>query len=134
MAHDATAPAITGINITPLVDIALVLLIVFMVTANLTLTQAIPMQVPHASNRAAAQSTLAVGIAANGALTLDGVPAADLPALVRRARERAGAVPGDAHAIIAASPSATHGAVIGAIDALRSAGVTKIAFAVEPRR
>jgi biopolymer transport protein ExbD len=36
--------------------------------------------------------------------------------------------------VIAASRAASHGAVIGAIDALRSVGITKIAFAVERKK
>ena len=129
-AEDGT-PAITGINVTPLVDVTLVLLIVFMVTAKVIVSQAIPMQVPQASTPAAVQVTIAVSIAATGAITLDGVPIADAAALARAAKARAGDNAADAHVVIAASPASSHGAVIGAIDALRSAGITKIAFAVE---
>ncbi|MDB5213133.1 MAG: Biopolymer transport protein ExbD/TolR [Myxococcaceae bacterium] len=129
-ADDAT---ISGINITPLVDISLVLLIVFMVTAKVLVTQAIPMQVPQASNHAATQVTLAIEIAPDGSLRLDGTPVADGAALTRAVQLRAGDGAADLHAVIAASRVATHGAVIGAIDALHSAGVKKIAFAVAPK-
>jgi biopolymer transport protein ExbD len=125
---------ISGINITPLVDISLVLLIVFMVTAKVLVTQAIPMQVPEASNHAAVQVTLAVEVASNGSLRLDGAPVADGAALTRVVKARAGDRPADLHAVIAASRVATHGDVITAIDSLHSAGVTKIAFAVAPKR
>jgi biopolymer transport protein ExbD len=130
------AGAITGINITPLVDISLVLLIVFMITARVMVTQAIPMQVPTASTPTAVQVTLAVTVAEDGAITLDGVKLPDAPALARAAQARAGAggAATDAHAVIAASRAASHGAVIGAIDALRSVGITKIAFAVERKK
>ena len=124
---------ISGINITPLVDISLVLLIVFMVTAKVLVTQAIPMQVPEASNHAAVQVTLAVEVAANGSLRLDGAPVADGAALTRAVKARAGDRPADLRAVIAASRVATHGDVITAIDSLHSAGVTKIAFAVAPK-
>ena len=39
---------ITGINVTPLVDVMLVLLIIFMVTANYIANQSIPLQLPKA--------------------------------------------------------------------------------------
>ena len=38
--------AITGINVTPLVDITLVLLIIFMVTTKIVLNQTIPLDLP----------------------------------------------------------------------------------------
>ena len=125
---------ISGINITPLVDISLVLLIVFMVTAKVLVTQAIPMHVPEASNHAAVQVTLAIDVASDGSLRLDGAPVADGAALTRAVKARAGDRPADLHAMIAASRIAKHGDVITAIDSLHSAGVTKIAFAVAPKR
>ena len=128
---DTTTSEITGINVTPLVDITLVLLIVFMVTAKVLASQAIPLPLPRAVTPTSVQSTLAIGIATDGALTLDGVPMADDATLARAAKARTGEGAPDAHAVIAASRAASHGAVIGAIDALRTVGITKIAFAVE---
>ena len=43
---------ITGINVTPLVDVMLVLLIIFMVTANYIANQAISLQLPKAATGA----------------------------------------------------------------------------------
>jgi biopolymer transport protein ExbD len=131
-ANDVNA-TISGINITPLVDISLVLLIVFMVTAKLVVTKAIPMQVPQAANHVATQATLAIEVAPDGSLRLDGAPVAGGAELTRAVKARAGGGAADLHAVIAASGVATHGAVIVAIDALHSAGVKKIAFAVAPR-
>src|SRR5438105_487497 len=102
-----------------------------MVTAKVIVTQAIPMQVPPASTPTAVQLTLVVTIAADGAPTLDGAPMPNPGALGRGVKARTSADTVDPHAVIAASSSASHGVVIGAIDALRSAGVMKIAFAVE---
>lgn len=140
MAHaandDGATPAITGINVTPLVDVTLVLLVVFMVTAKAIMAPAIPMPLPRARTPTAVQTTLAVALTAEGKITLDGVPMADGDALARatKARVGEGASAGDAHAVIAADQSARHGAVIGTVDALRSVGVTKIAFAVERKK
>jgi biopolymer transport protein ExbD len=133
-AANADDTTISGINITPLVDISLVLLIVFMVTAKALVTTAIPMQVPRASNHVATEATLAVEIATDGSLRLDGSRLADAAALTRAVRLRVGDDPAELHVVIAASHAATHGAVITAIDALHSAGVKKIAFAVTPAR
>jgi biopolymer transport protein ExbD len=133
-ANGDDAGAITGINITPLVDISLVLLIVFMLTAKVMVTQAIPMQVPTSSTPTAVQVTLAVTVAEDGAMTLDGAKMADGPALARAAKAQAGNDAAEVHAVIAALRAAPHGAVIGALDALRSVGITKIAFAVERKK
>jgi biopolymer transport protein ExbD len=130
----ADDPTISGINITPLVDISLVLLIVFMVTAKVLVTSAIPMQLPQATNRVATETTLAVEVATDGSLRLNGSNLTDGAALTRAVRLRAGDHPTELHVVIAASHAATHGAVIAAIDALHSAGVKKIAFAVAPPR
>jgi len=125
---------ITGINITPLVDIALVLLIVFLVTAKLTVVRGMPMDVPQTSNHAQVQVVLSITIDAAGRLALDGAPLANAAELERAAAARAarGDVPAaELRAVIAASSAASHGAVVSAMDALRSAGISKIAFAVE---
>jgi biopolymer transport protein ExbD len=132
---DGSSGAITGINVTPLVDVTLVLLIIFLVTAQVVMTRAIKMDVPQVSSQPDVQQVvLAIGIATDGALTLDGAPVESPETLARLAKGRAGATPADVRAVIAASKSSSHGAVIGAVDALRSAGITKIAFAVERKR
>ena len=46
---DKPSAPITGINVTPLVDITLVLLIIFMVTAKLVVSRAMPMDLPKAA-------------------------------------------------------------------------------------
>ena len=40
---------ISGINVTPLVDVTLVLLVIFIVTAKIVVTPAIPMDLPPAA-------------------------------------------------------------------------------------
>jgi biopolymer transport protein ExbD len=127
---------ITGINVTPLVDVTLVLLIVFLVTAKVMVSRALPMEVPPASTHVEMQVVLVVAIDASGHISLDGVPMADADALKRAADARLarGDVrPAEMRAVIAASTSSSHGAVISAIDALRSARITKIAFSVAHR-
>ncbi len=111
--------AITGINVTPLVDVTLVLLVVFMVTARGVTQPAIPVKVPAMGS--GAKPSFVVAIDARGAMTVDG-RAIDDAALVARAR-------GEKRAVIHASHAAAHGAVVRAMDDLRTADVTDIAFA-----
>src|SRR5512132_3161531 len=71
------------INVTPLVDVMLVLLIIFMVTAPL-LTQGLEVELPHAEGRSfelASNNPTKIVVAANGAVYVDGtaVGSRDLP-------------------------------------------------------
>src|ERR1700682_2773822 len=66
---------IADINVTPLVDIMLVLLIIFMLTANLIAKQAIEVELPRASQSTTLNpTTLAVTLPREGALYLNGKP------------------------------------------------------------
>jgi len=116
---------IVGINVTPLVDIMLVLLVIFMVTAKLIVSRAVPMDLPTAATAGETQVVLTVSIEPNGAVSIDGVHVDDAE-LRRRA-----AAAHDARAVIHAARTSTHGAVIHVIDELRRAGVSRIAFAAE---
>lgn len=49
---------ITGINVTPLVDITLVLLIIFIVTAKILVTPAVPLDLPQAARSEEVQLVL----------------------------------------------------------------------------
>jgi biopolymer transport protein ExbD len=120
--------AIHGINVTPLVDVTLVLLIVFMVTAQATASRAIPIQVPAVARAGQVDAVLSIAIDPQGTMTIDG-SVVDHAEVVRRAREARSQ--GDVKAVLRASKDASHGAVVAAMDDLRSADVTKIAFAVD---
>ena len=64
---------ITGINVTPLVDIILVLLIIFMVTANLINRPSIEVDLPQAATGEGAEpTTVALTLTEEGALFLNG--------------------------------------------------------------
>ena len=64
---------ITGINVTPLVDITLVLLIIFMVTATYVVKEAIEVDLPRAaSGGQTVGPTLAFALDREGKLYLDG--------------------------------------------------------------
>jgi biopolymer transport protein ExbD len=66
---------IAEINVTPLVDIMLVLLIIFMLTAHLIAKQAIAVDLPRASQSTALPpTTIAVTLTRDGALFLNSVP------------------------------------------------------------
>jgi biopolymer transport protein ExbD len=121
---------ITGINVTPLVDITLVLLIVFMVTAKLVMSQAMPLDLPKAASAGAVSTVFTVSIDAAGAISANGQPVSDSAALDRAVHAELQKTP-DLRAVIAASRQAAHGSVMTVLDTLRGAGMSKVAFAAE---
>src|SRR5689334_20767281 len=107
--------AITSINVTPLVDITLVLLIIFMMTASYIVTPAIKVELPKAATaESVVQSMLALVLTREGDLFLNNAPTSDdaLRAFIRKEKSEGK----DLEAIIAADASVRHGRVVGLID------------------
>jgi hypothetical protein len=63
---------IEGINVTPLVDITLVLLIIFIVTAKIVVTPAVPLDLPRAAGAEELQTVLSVVVPREGSMLVDG--------------------------------------------------------------
>lgn len=123
---------ITDINVTPLVDVTLVLLIILMVTAQQVVAKTIPVELPNSARPEQTQpqaTTLAISIDAEGHLFLDTQPI-DLATLRNRAQAAHDRDPENVRAIIAADTRVTHGKVVEVIDTLRQADVVKFAINV----
>src|SRR6478735_1762310 len=71
-AHSNGDEEIVGINVTPLVDVVLVLLVVLMVTAGYIASKAIPVDLPQAATGESIAQTLAISIDQAGKSYLDG--------------------------------------------------------------
>jgi biopolymer transport protein ExbD len=122
--------AITGINVTPLVDITLVLLIIFMVTATYIVKQTIEVELPRAAHGGeTVKKTFALVVTKEGKAFLNGAPTDDagLVTAVQGARGRGEEV----QAIVAADKNATHGTVTHLLDVLKGAGVVRFAIQIE---
>jgi biopolymer transport protein ExbD len=131
MAHAPQSDeAITGINVTPLVDITLVLLIIFMVTAKLIAGQSVPLDLPKAATAGVMQTVLTVEIDDRGNVSANGQPMADRLALEQKAKSSLLEDP-SLRALISASARASHGTVLQVMDTLRKVGLSKIAFAAD---
>jgi biopolymer transport protein TolR len=128
---DADAPMISGINVTPLVDITLVLLIIFMVTATVIVNAGIKVDLPKAASGSdQTKTTLAVTLTKDGAMYLNGEKSND-QAVARYIAETIPRTP-DLQAVIAADRVVPHGDVVHVIDLVKRAGVRRFAINVEP--
>jgi biopolymer transport protein ExbD len=124
--------SITGINVTPLVDITLVLLIIFMVTTRIVMNQTIPLDLPKAAHGDSnVQVVFSIILAADGRAMVDSKPIANDDAILQLARDAEAQHP-DLRAVIKADAAVTHGRVIHVLDLLKQARVNKIAFGVTP--
>ncbi|HSZ81538.1 MAG TPA: biopolymer transporter ExbD [Polyangia bacterium] len=122
---------IVGINVTPLVDITLVLLIIFMVTASYIVNPAIKVDLPKAaSGTEQTKTTLALTIAKDGVVYLNGERTND-SGIVQYIGGELPKNP-DLQAIIAADKVVPHGDVIHVIDLVKRSGVHRFALNVDP--
>jgi biopolymer transport protein TolR len=121
--------AITGINVTPLVDIVLVLLIIFMVTASYIVKESIDVDLPRAaSGGETVGPTLSFAIDRAGTLYLDGRPVTRQAA--RAAVHEALRKSPEARALIGADRMVAHGEVVSLIDLVKGEGLTRFAIQV----
>jgi len=125
--HDDDGGAITDINVTPFVDVVLVLLVVFIVTAKLIVARGVEIDKPKAASGGDVQSTLRVSVNKDGELFVNGDRyATDSDAVTRiKAIAAASSKP---KAIIAGDRKGAYGGVMRAIDLVQQAGVTAIAL------
>ncbi len=122
---------IADINITPFVDIILVVLIIFMVAAPMLDRQSIKVTLPEAATGENTETTsLGLMLDASGNLYLDG--AATEPDALRAYIRQEKAKKADLICLIAADQATPHGKVVGLIDLVKQEGVTKFAINIEP--
>jgi len=119
---------ITGINVTPLVDIVLVLLIIFMVTANFIVRETVEVDLPRAANTQdkTVQGPVMVTMDKDANIFLDGAPTDKASLLVKM--KEAVAKDAEVRAIISADQSLNYGKVMNIIDLVKEAGIAKFAL------
>ena len=128
---DDSGRMIVDINVTPLVDITLVLLIIFMVTATYIVSPSIKVDLPKAASGSdQTKTTLSLTLAKDGALYLNGERSNDA-AVAKFIGDSLPANP-DLQAIIAADTVVAHGEVVHVIDLVKRAGVHRFAINVDP--
>ena len=124
--------AISEINVTPFVDVVLVLLVIFMVTAPMLVREQMNVNLPKAQTgeKSAAQA-IAIVITKDGAITLMEKPIGidqvgdAIKVLVAKNP--------DAQAVISADTDTKHGDVVRVMDVVKKAGLTKFAIQIEAK-
>ncbi len=119
---------ISSINVTPLVDVVLVLLVIFMITAPTLYQQALQVQLPQTkSGEGQSKSTLQVVIDRDGTLTMEGkkYTLLEFELHVKKTHPNS--------CVILADKKVEHGVVIQIVDTLKTLGVQKFSFGIEKR-
>jgi len=124
---------ISAINVTPLVDVTLVLLIIFMVTATYIVANSIPVDLPEAASGEEVASTVVVYIDRTGVLHIDGKAVSDNKVLgvLKRAQKAAKQNKADIRAIISADQNIRHRRFVRAVDLVRKAGIARFAIGID---
>jgi biopolymer transport protein TolR len=131
--HNDDFGDMADINVTPLVDVMLVLLVIFMVTAPM-LTQGLTVALPAAEGKSfelASNNPSKIQITATGAVYLDGIAVGShnleqtLGPMLRARRVR--------RALLEADKSVPYGKVIGVLDVMNHAGVEQLGMVTQPK-
>jgi biopolymer transport protein TolR len=128
--QDGGDDEITAINVTPLVDVVLVLLIIFMVTANFIVRETMEVDLPRAAN--AGETVLglvAVVLDRQGHLYLDGAEVSE--AQLRTAVAASVKRDPETRAIVSADQALPYGEVMHLIDVVKGEGVSRFAQNIE---
>ena len=130
---DSTADeiaAISAINVTPFVDVVLVLLVIFMVTAPILAKNVFGVTLPKASSgEQKIMKSLGIAVTKQGQILLDGQLTTP-ESLVEAAKQAVAANP-EVQALISADGDARHADVVRAIDLVKTAGLAHFALQVE---
>ncbi len=123
---------ISAINIVPLVDVILVVLIIFMVTAPLVLKPVIDINLPKSSSGQEAPPTpLNVAIGKDGSIIVNGTPST--PEMLTAVAAKTVAEKPETAAILQADKTVTLEVLTSVIDLIKTAGIKKVAFSIEKK-
>jgi len=121
---------IDEINIIPFVDIALVVLIIFIITATLIVSRSIPVDLPKASTGEEVGNPVAITITKTGDIFFEGKKVTNLDELrikIVAAREEKK----DVRAVISADKDITHGKFVSVVNVIRKAGIPRFAINIK---
>ncbi len=120
---------IVGINVTPMVDVVLVLLVIMMVSATYIVSKSLKVELPKtASSDENVRAVATVTVTKDGKYFFNqsAVTEAELVAQLRQAKAAS-----DVNLVVSADTAASHGNVVHVIDLAKVEGITKFAIQIE---
>lgn len=127
---DSEDSTFASINVTPFVDVVLVLLVIFMITAPALVKDVMEIRLPKtATGDGQVLQTLGIAVNRDGNILLNGTITDD--AGLQAAAKEALAKNEQAQAVISADINVSYGRVVKVIDLLKSAGLEKFAVQIE---
>ena len=121
---------IVGINVTPMVDVVLVLLVIMMVSATYIVAQSLKVELPKSSTSDESTPTLAVvTITKEKTLLFNEQPVSEND--LKQKLEGVYAKDNEVSLVVSADQQAYHGNVVHVIDLAKLIGITKFAINVE---
>lgn len=122
---------ISNINVTPLVDIMLVLLIIFMLVSSFIAREAIEVDLPHAATgKDIEKKTVSILVSKAGEYYISGRKMADISSLSDELKKEK-SQNSELQVVIAADRMVYHGKVVDIIDLIRQLGIYNFAINVE---
>ncbi len=122
---------VSDINVTPLVDVMLVLLIIFMITAPM-MTQGLKVDLPETTSKSLRQEEkpLVVTIDKAGEISINNVP--QVRALMIQELEKNYAANKDQPIFLRADKNVAYGIVVGVMTDIKTVGFDKIGMITKP--
>ncbi len=121
---------ISGINVTPLVDVVLVLLIILMVSSTYIVAQSLKVQLPKAhATDGTAEKPSTVTLLKNGSLRFNDQDATD--SQIAEGLKKAAEADPETNLVVSADKEVQHGRVVHVLDLAKLAGITKFAINVQ---
>jgi biopolymer transport protein ExbD len=122
--------SISEINVTPFVDVVLVLLVVFMVTAPMLVREQMNVNLPKAqTGEKSASQALTITISKEGMIMMNDKPIT-IEQIEPAIKDIVAKAP-ETQAVISADQDTHHGDVVRVMDVLKKAGLTKFAIQIE---
>jgi len=123
-------PTISEINVTPFVDVVLVLLVIFMVTAPMLVREQMNVNLPKASSgEKSASKSVSIVIDKAGTVRIQDrqIPLESLGEEIKRLLVESP----EAQAVISADEESRHGDVVKVMDILKAAGLSRFAIQID---
>ena len=130
--HKKSGQPISDINVTPLVDVMLVLLVIFIITAPL-MVSSLKLDLPktEAAQQSDEQNFISIGLDKSGTVFLNDQPIA-LPALKTALEQRAKEQP-DTEVQLSADSSVPYGKIVEVMGLAQGVGLKRIGFVADPQ-